>query len=97
MQAEKLLGKEGWEREVARGLELGLEGASSIEDRTIPTFSRGELPHFAGINTFMVTHRSTLPKHHSTVRARLTQPARTRRKRRTWRTRGRWGTTMRRC
>jgi len=54
VQAEKLLGKEGWEREVARGLELGLEGASSIEDRTIPTFSRGELPHFAGINTFMV-------------------------------------------
>ena len=22
-------------------------------DRDIPTFSRGELPHFAGINTFM--------------------------------------------
>jgi agmatinase len=34
-------------------LELGLQGASSIEDKTIPTFSRGELPHFAGINTFM--------------------------------------------
>ncbi|GFH45265.1 agmatinase [Chaetoceros tenuissimus] len=39
--------------EVARGLEIGLPGASSIEDKTIPTFSRGELPHFAGINTFM--------------------------------------------
>eukprot|EP00953_Heterococcus_sp_UTEX-ZZ885_P031223 16407-Heterococcus_DN1.PRE.1 len=39
--------------EVARGLVYGLPGASSIEDRNIPTFSRGELPHFAGINTFM--------------------------------------------
>ena len=42
-----------WDEELKRGLELGLPGASSIEDRTIPTFSRGELPHFAGINTFM--------------------------------------------
>jgi hypothetical protein len=39
--------------EVKRGLEIGLQGASSINDKTIPTFSRGELPHFAGINTFM--------------------------------------------
>jgi hypothetical protein len=38
---------------VARGVELGLEAASSIVDRRIPTFSRGELPHFAGINTFL--------------------------------------------
>ena len=43
----------GWEAEIARGLELGLPAASSIVDRDIPTFSRGELPHFAGINTFM--------------------------------------------
>jgi agmatinase len=41
------------EREIARGLEMGLQGADSIADRTIPTFSRGELPHFAGINTFL--------------------------------------------
>mmetsp|Transcript_32784 Transcript_32784/g.55868 ORF Transcript_32784/g.55868 Transcript_32784/m.55868 type:complete len:425 (-) Transcript_32784:67-1341(-) len=41
------------DEEVKRGLEIGLPGASSIEDKTIPTFSRGELPHFAGINTFM--------------------------------------------
>lgn len=54
IQAEKLLPKDGLNAEIARGLELGLPGASSIEDRTIPTFSRGELPHFAGINTFMV-------------------------------------------
>lgn len=39
--------------EVKHHLEIGLPGASSIEDKTIPTFSRGELPHFAGINTFM--------------------------------------------
>src|SRR6266540_2259504 len=42
-----------WDREVARGLELGLPGADSINDKRIPTFSRGELPHFAGINTFL--------------------------------------------
>ncbi len=41
------------DREIARALELGLQGADSIVDKTIPTFSRGELPHFAGINTFL--------------------------------------------
>lgn len=56
VQAEKLLPKDGLNAEIARGLELGLPGASSVEDRTIPTFSRGELPHFAGINTFMVRY-----------------------------------------
>ena len=44
--------------QVAQGLEHGLPGASSIVDRTIPTFSRGELPHFAGINTFMKAGRA---------------------------------------
>ncbi|MGH2725808.1 MAG: agmatinase family protein, partial [Actinomycetota bacterium] len=53
VEAEALLPTTGWEREVARGLELGLEAADSIVDRTIPTFSRGELPHYAGINTFL--------------------------------------------
>ena len=43
----------GWQQEVSQGLEYGLEAADSIRDRTIPTFSRGELPHYAGINTFM--------------------------------------------
>jgi agmatinase len=33
--------------------ERGLPGAHSIVDRRIPIFSRGELPHFAGINTFL--------------------------------------------
>ena len=51
--AEAELPTTRWEAEVARGLELGLPGADSIVDRRIPTFSRGELPHFAGINTFL--------------------------------------------
>mmetsp|Transcript_6554 Transcript_6554/g.8518 ORF Transcript_6554/g.8518 Transcript_6554/m.8518 type:complete len:408 (-) Transcript_6554:135-1358(-) len=41
------------DEESAHNLHMGLQGASSINDKTIPTFSRGELPHFAGINTFM--------------------------------------------
>jgi agmatinase len=41
------------DQEIANALHLGLQGASSIEDKSIPTFSRGELPHFAGINTFL--------------------------------------------
>lgn len=41
------------EEEIARGLKNGLEAADSIGDRTISCFSRGELPHYAGINTFL--------------------------------------------
>jgi agmatinase len=58
-EANRALAKEaqlpltGWQQEVSQGLEFGLEAADSIRDRTIPTFSRGELPHYAGINTFM--------------------------------------------
>jgi agmatinase len=37
---------------VERGLELGLEAAPSVDDRTISTFARGQQPAFAGINTF---------------------------------------------
>jgi agmatinase len=37
---------------VERGLELGLEAAPSVGDRTISTFARGQQPAFAGINTF---------------------------------------------
>jgi agmatinase len=51
--AEAGISHDGWKAEVARGLSLGLEAAPSIEDRSIPTFARGELPHFAGINTFL--------------------------------------------
>lgn len=39
--------------EVKRTLELGLEAAPSVQDRTITTFSRGHQPAFAGINTFL--------------------------------------------
>jgi agmatinase len=37
---------------IERALELGLEAASSVNDRTISTFARGQQPAFAGINTF---------------------------------------------
>lgn len=53
LRREGELPETGWQQEVDRGLELGLEAAESIVDRSIPTFSRGELPHFAGINTFL--------------------------------------------
>jgi len=53
VQAEEKLPTKGRDAEIKRCLELGLEGAKSIEDRTISMMSRGELPHFAGINTFM--------------------------------------------
>jgi len=53
LEREALIPHTKHEQEIARGLELGLHGADSIVDRTIPTFSRGELPHYAGINTFL--------------------------------------------
>src|SRR5581483_8537758 len=52
---EKELGAKGWKEEVDRCLAHGLEAAPSVKDRTISTFARGELPHFAGINTFAKT------------------------------------------
>lgn len=36
-------------------LRHGLEAAASVIDRTITTFTRGELPHYAGLNTFLRT------------------------------------------
>ena len=53
LEKESKLPLKGWDKEVARAKEYGLEAAKSIVDRKISTFSRGELPHFAGINTFM--------------------------------------------
>jgi agmatinase len=41
------------DEEIQRGLELGLEAAESINDRSISLFSRGHQPAFAGINTFL--------------------------------------------
>jgi agmatinase len=53
MHREAELPHAGWDAEEQRCLELGLPGADSLEDKSIPTFARGELPHYAGINTFM--------------------------------------------
>jgi agmatinase len=51
--AEADLPEDAWKAEQKWALDNGLQGADSIEDKTIPTFARGELPHFAGINTFL--------------------------------------------
>ena len=53
MQAEADLPGSGWAQERQWALRMGLTGADSIEDKSIPTFARGELPHYAGINTFL--------------------------------------------
>ncbi len=50
---EEHISRAGEAAEIARSLELGLEAAEAVQDRTISCFSRGELPHFAGINTFL--------------------------------------------
>ncbi len=52
-EAEGHLSETGYRRELEWALEMGLPGAESLDSRDIPTFSRGEKPHFAGINTFM--------------------------------------------
>jgi len=41
------------DEEIKRTLELGLEAAESINDRSISLFARGHQPAFAGINTFL--------------------------------------------
>ena len=53
LEKEQRLPLTGWQQEVDQAKRLGLEAANSIVDRNISTFSRGELPHYAGINTFM--------------------------------------------
>lgn len=55
VEAEALIPTTKYEAGIARRLELGLPGADSIKDRRIQTFSRGELPQVAGINTFTKT------------------------------------------
>lgn len=42
-----------WDHAIARAKEFGLEAAPSIQDRSISTFSRGEVPHAGGLNTFL--------------------------------------------
>jgi agmatinase len=56
VEAEALIPTTKRDEEIKWALEVGLQGADSIVDRTKPTFSRGELPHFAGINTFLKSH-----------------------------------------
>jgi len=53
LEKERALPLTGWQQEVEQAHRFGLEAAESIVDRRISTFSRGELPHYAGINTFM--------------------------------------------
>jgi agmatinase len=53
LEKEARLPLTGWQQEVEQAHRWGLQAAESIVDRRISTFSRGELPHFAGINTFM--------------------------------------------
>ena len=53
LEKERKLPLTGWQQGVDQAKRFGLEAAESIVDRNISTFSRGELPHFAGINTFM--------------------------------------------
>jgi agmatinase len=47
-QAEAKLSTRRYQEEIERGLSYGLEAADSITDRSLPTFARGEIPHFAG-------------------------------------------------
>ena len=53
LEKERKIPLTGWQQELDQAKRFGLEAAESIVDRKISTFSRGELPHFAGINTFM--------------------------------------------
>jgi agmatinase len=50
---EATLPQTAWKAERECAIRMGLAGADSIEDRSISTFARGELPHYAGINTFL--------------------------------------------
>ena len=53
VEAEATLPTTVHERELARGLELGLPGADSITDRTIPTFAAASCRTSPASDTFM--------------------------------------------
>src|SRR5262249_36973550 len=53
VEAEGRLPEDGWRREQKWAPDMGLPGSASLTDKSTPTFARGELPHFAGINTFL--------------------------------------------
>lgn len=48
-----MLPSAAWEKEKQWALRMGLTGSDCLTDKSIPTFARGELPHYAGINTFL--------------------------------------------
>ncbi len=48
LEAESKLPENGWRKEQRWAIDMGLPGAECLTDKTIPTFARGELPHFAG-------------------------------------------------
>ena len=52
-EKEGTIPSDAWNKERAWALKMGLTGSDSLEDKSIPTFARGELPHYAGINTFL--------------------------------------------
>ena len=52
-EKEAELPSAAWEKEKQWALRMGLTGSDCLEDKSIPTFARGELPHYAGINTFL--------------------------------------------
>ncbi len=52
-EKEGTLSTAAWNKEKAWALRMGLTGSDSLTDKSIPTFARGELPHYAGINTFL--------------------------------------------
>ncbi|MBZ0155423.1 MAG: agmatinase family protein [Alphaproteobacteria bacterium] len=53
---EKELTQKKFKEELQRAHMFGLDPAESIEDKELAsTFARGEMPHFAGINTFLKT------------------------------------------
>jgi hypothetical protein len=55
-QWEKELTDKRLKQELQRAHQFGLDPAESIEDKELTsTFARGEMPNFAGINTFLKT------------------------------------------
>ena len=52
---EEHIPSKAMDEHVASLQDIGLPAADSIGDRSITTFSRGELPHYAGINTLLKT------------------------------------------
>ena len=61
LEAEGKLSDKAWRKEQQWSLDMGLPGAECLTDKTIPTFARGELPHFAGINIFLSSYRFNKP------------------------------------